>query len=60
VTSVEPQHVDELRREGVLPGVVIEIASRTPLGGPVIVVVGRVRLALAAEVAASIETEPVA
>jgi len=43
----------------VLPGAVIKVASRTPLGGPVIVVLGRVRLALSADVARAIGVETV-
>jgi Fe2+ transport system protein FeoA len=59
VTAVDPAHANELAREGVLPGAVLGVASRTPLGGPVIVVLGRVRLALSAEVARAITGEPV-
>ncbi len=51
---------DELAREGILPGAVLELASRTPLGGPVIVVLGRVRLALSAAVARGLVVEPMA
>ena len=57
VAAVDGARAEELAREGVLPGVVLEVASRTPLGGPVIVALGRVRLALSAEVAAAIRTE---
>jgi Fe2+ transport system protein FeoA len=60
VVAVDPAHADELVREGLLPGTVLEVASRTPLGGPVIVVLGRVRIALSAQVAAGVSTEPVA
>ena len=60
VATVDPAHAHELAREGVLPGAILEVASRTPLGGPVIVVLGRVRLALSAHVAAGIAGEPVA
>jgi Fe2+ transport system protein FeoA len=50
----------ELEREGVLPGSVVVVAARTPLGGPLVVEVGRARLALSAKVAAQIETRPFA
>ncbi len=60
VTAVDAAHAGELLREGLLPGAVVEVASRTPLGGPVIVRLGRVRLALSAEVAAAVQTERLA
>jgi Fe2+ transport system protein FeoA len=48
----------ELEREGLLPGAVVVVAARTPLGGPVVVELGRARLALSAAVAARVATEP--
>jgi Fe2+ transport system protein FeoA len=60
ITAVEAIHAAELLREGVLPGAVVHVASRTPLGGPVIVKLGRVRLALSAEVADAVRVEPLA
>jgi Fe2+ transport system protein FeoA len=60
VATVDPVHADELAREGVLPGAILEVAARTPLGGPVVVALGRVRLALSADVAAAVAGEPVA
>jgi len=60
VTVVDAPHADELAREGVLPGAILEVASRTPLGGPVIVTLGRVRLALSGDVAAAVAGEPIA
>jgi Fe2+ transport system protein FeoA len=47
----------QLAREGLLPGATIEVASRTPLGGPVVVVLGRARLAISADVAACVLTD---
>jgi Fe2+ transport system protein FeoA len=41
----------ELEREGVLPGTFLVVVARTPLGGPVVVELGRTRLALSADVA---------
>lgn len=46
----------ELEREGMLPGSVVVVAARTPLGGPVVVELGRSRLALSADVAAQVLT----
>lgn len=48
----------ELEREGVLPGSVVVVTARTPLGGPVVVELGRARLALSAKVAAQVATRP--
>ena len=50
----------ELEREGVLPGSVVVVTARTPLGGPVIVELGRARLALSTSVAAQVATRPFA
>lgn len=57
VLAVDAPHADELVREGLLPGAVIEVASRTPLGGPVIVSLGRVRVAMSADVASAVHAE---
>jgi Fe2+ transport system protein FeoA len=48
----------ELEREGLLPGAVVVVTARTPLGGPVVVELDRTRLALPAGVAAHVATEP--
>lgn len=48
----------ELEREGVLPGSILEVVARTPLGGPVVVELGRTRLALSADVARQIVGRP--
>jgi len=58
VVHVDAKHAPELAREGVFPGCSIEVVTRTPLGGPVIVTLGHARLAVAAAVAATIATEP--
>jgi Fe2+ transport system protein FeoA len=58
VTSVDDAEASELTREGLLPGAILVVASRTPLGGPVIVTLGRVRLALSAHVADAVRVEP--
>jgi Fe2+ transport system protein FeoA len=56
VVAVEGTARAELEREGVLPGSVVVVTARTPLGGPVVVELGRARLALSADVAAQIST----
>jgi len=57
VLAVDGPARAELEREGVLPGSVVTVAARTPLGGPLIVELGRARLALAASVAAQVLTD---
>jgi Fe2+ transport system protein FeoA len=56
VTSVDGPARAELEREGVLPGSPIVVTARTPLGGPVIVELGRTRIAFASAVAAQVLT----
>jgi Fe2+ transport system protein FeoA len=60
ITHVEGPDRPELEREGVLAGSVIVVTARTPLGGPLVVEIGRVRLALSARVAAQVVTRPFA
>jgi Fe2+ transport system protein FeoA len=48
----------ELEREGVLPGSILVVVARTPLGGPVVVELGRTRLALSADVARQVVGRP--
>jgi Fe2+ transport system protein FeoA len=50
---------EELEREGLIPGTQVLIAARTPLGGPLLVDVGRARIALSSDVARSVLTRPV-
>lgn len=47
VVGVTGAAADELLHEGIAPGVTVTIESRTPLGGPLIVRVGRSRVAVA-------------
>lgn len=56
VLSVEGSARAELEREGLIPGSVVVITARTPLGGPVVIELGRARLALSADVAAQVST----
>ena len=58
VVSVHDTARAELEREGLLPGAVVVGTARTPLGGPVVVELGRARLALSASVARLVATEP--
>ena len=58
IISVEDSARHELEREGILPGAVVVVTARTPIGGPVIVELGRARLALSAAVARLVATEP--
>ena len=56
VTRVAGPARDELEREGLLPGSCVSVIGRTPLGGPVIVQLGRTRLALSMNIAAQVVT----
>lgn len=56
VLAVEGSARAELEREGLLPGSEVVVTARTPLGGPIVVRLGRARLALSADVAAQVST----
>jgi Fe2+ transport system protein FeoA len=58
ITGIDGPDRLELEREGVLVGCVVVVAARTPLGGPIVVELGRARLALSARIAAQIGTRP--
>lgn len=58
IVVVDDAAREELEHEGLLPGVEVVVTSRTPLGGPVVVEVGRARLALSAAVAGLVHTQP--
>lgn len=60
IADVDGPDRHELEREGVLPGRVVVVTARTPLGGPVIVELGRARIALSTRVAAQVATRPFA
>ena len=60
ITLVDGPDRSELEREGVLPGSVVVVTARTPLGGPLVVELGRARIALSARVAAQVSTRPLA
>ena len=58
ITGIDGPDRGELEREGLLPGSVVVVAARAPLGGPLVVELGRARLALSARVAVQVETRP--
>jgi len=55
VRAIAPEQADRLGAEGLHVGDEVEVEARLPLGGPLVVVVGRTRLALARVVAAGVE-----
>jgi protoporphyrinogen/coproporphyrinogen III oxidase len=57
VVSIDPEHGDDLALEGLHPGTAVAVASRAPLGGPLVVGIGRARIAVARQVAAGISVE---
>jgi len=58
VVSVPPEDVERLAAEGLHRGDTLQVETRLPLGGPVVVRLGRARLALAQRVAAAILVQP--
>lgn len=58
VVAVRPADVHRLAAEGLHAGERLEVEVRLPLGGPVVVRVGRARIAIARAVAAGILVEP--
>ena len=58
VVVVPPDEVGRLAAEGLHLGDMLELETRLPLGGPVVVRVGRARVALARRVAVRIGVEP--
>jgi ferrous iron transport protein A len=58
VVAVPPDEVARLATEGLHRGDLLEVEARLPLGGPVIVRLGRARVALARRVAARIAVDP--
>lgn len=55
ILAVTPEHRAALGREGVAPGTVVVLQASAPFGGPVIIGLGRARVALARSVARSID-----
>ena len=58
VVRIEAAHRDELAVEGLRPGTRIDLAAAAPLGGPLVVSVGRARVAVARSVARTIHVTP--
>ena len=58
VVSIDGPARTELEQEGMFPGAIVVVTARTPLGGPVVVELGRARLALSSSVAAQVDTAP--
>jgi Fe2+ transport system protein FeoA len=58
VVAVRPADAARLAAEGLHAGERIEVETRLPLGGPVVVRVGRARIAIARAVAAGILVRP--
>jgi Fe2+ transport system protein FeoA len=58
VVAVGPADADRLAAEGLHAGGQLEVEVRLPLGGPVVVRVGRARIAIARAVAAGILVDP--
>jgi Fe2+ transport system protein FeoA len=57
VAAVGDEHASQLAREGIALGTRFAIEATAPFGGPLIVRVGRARVALARRVARTIEVE---
>jgi len=58
VTAVGAEHGPALAREGLGPGATVTVDAHAPFGGPLLVGVGRARLAVARSVAATVEVAP--
>lgn len=57
VVEVHPREGQRLAAEGLAAGDRVVVEARLPLGGPIVVRVGRARLAVARQVAAAIRVE---
>ena len=58
VSAIGPDHEAELADSGLGVGSLVVIATRAPLGGPLVVRCGRARLAVPRRIAATILVEP--
>jgi Fe2+ transport system protein FeoA len=58
VLRVGAAHASELAAEGLWPGRIVRVTGRAPFGGPVLVLIGRARLAISRSVAADVLVEP--
>ena len=58
IVAIAAADAERLAAEGIHPGECVEVEARLPLGGPVVVRVGRARIAIARSVAAGVLVEP--
>lgn len=58
VAAVGAEHGPALAREGLGPGTTVTVDAVAPFGGPLLLGVGRARLAVARSVAATVEVVP--
>ena len=54
VVAIDGEHHADLALEGLLPGTTVSVSSRSPLGGPLVVGIGRARVAVARSVASQV------
>ena len=57
IIRVDPADASRLAAEGLAPGDRVRVEARLPLGGPIVLRVGRARVAVARRVAAGILVE---
>lgn len=60
VRAVDDEARDELAQHGIVPGVVLRSETRAPFGGPVVVRIGRARVAVGRAAARRVRVEPLA
>ena len=60
VAWIDPFRQPELVQHGLIEDAVVRVESRAPLGGPVVVGIGRARLAIGRELARAIRIERIA
>lgn len=58
IVALPAEHAAALAAEGVAAGGLVEIETRQPFGGPVVVRGGHARIAIAARVAREVVVEP--
>jgi Fe2+ transport system protein FeoA len=58
VIEIAPSLAGELGREGIRPGSTMSVLARAPLGGALVVGLGRARIAVARPVAAGVLVRP--
>ncbi len=57
IRAIDPAHARELLQEGLHPGADVRVRSAAPLGGPLIVEVGRATVAISRSVARTVTVE---